>query len=188
MKAHLQRIFDDLPKTPRESVWSYPEIPRIEPCVRLLKVVHSGRTIAETTHGLRVVELGHPPVYFFPLDDASTRSLAMTRGRRWYAHRGEARFFDVNVDGRRSPRAAWTHPRPEATHSALRGHVAFHAGRVDGCSWTVSAPSLSREASSADGSPPTWSVPTSAPRADTEPRQGKLTRTTQAPRGSTPGR
>lgn len=132
MKAHLQRILSDLPATPRESVWSYPDVPRVEPCHHQLKVMHSGRSIAETSRGLRVVETGHPPVYFFPLDDVATDSLAMTQGRVWYPHRGEARLFDVRVGRRRSPLAAWIHPRPEATHLALRGHMAFFAGRVDG--------------------------------------------------------
>lgn len=130
--AILHTIFDALPQAPGESVWSYPEIPRIERCPRMLRVCHNRHVVASTTRGLRVLEHGHPPVYFFPLEDADTDCLAMARGHTWYPRRGQARFFDVVVDGRRSPLAAWTHPQPDPSHIALKGHVAFYAGRVDG--------------------------------------------------------
>lgn len=130
--ALLGLMFDGLPATAGESVWAYPSTPRVELCPRVLRVVHSGRTIARTARGLRVLETGHPPRYFFPLDDVVTDHLVMTGGRAPTDHLGEARFFDVRIAGRRAPQAAWTHLKPPAACAALRGHVAFFAGRVDG--------------------------------------------------------
>ncbi len=130
--ALLHTMFDALPPGPGESVWSYPETPRIERSARLLMVRHNQRTIARTCAGLRVLANGHPPVYFFPLDDIDTDRLALTTTRLDHPHRGEARYFDVTVDGRRAPRAAWTHPQPDPAFAALKGCIAFHADRVDG--------------------------------------------------------
>lgn len=128
----IASIFDALPPPATESVWAYPETPRIERCARELRVVHSGRTIARTMRGLRLLRTGHPPVYYLPLEDVHTDHLAMSRGRSECPHLGESRALDVVVDGRRSPRAAWTHPQPAARYSALKGHIGFFAGRVDG--------------------------------------------------------
>lgn len=130
--ALLCLMYDDLPPAARESVWAYPRRPRVEPCPSVLRVTHSGRTIARTARGLRVIETGHPPRYFFPLDDVVTDHLVMTGARADTEHLGEARLFDVRVAGRRAPQAAWTHVHPPTACTALRGHVAFFAGRVDG--------------------------------------------------------
>lgn len=129
--ARLSSVHDGLPRPAGESVWAYPRVPRIEPFTRELRVVHSGHTIARTTHGLRLLETGHPPRYFFPMDDVRTDYLVLSRGQVPTEHLGAARAFDVRVAHRRSPQAAWTHPRPPASHAALKGYVAFFAGRVD---------------------------------------------------------
>lgn len=128
----FQQIFDLVSAAPRESVWAYPATPRLERCDRELRVVHSGVLVAHTTRGLRLISTGHPPVYWFPLDDVVMDHLAIARGSTWCAFLGPSRYFDVVVGNRRSPLAAWTHFKPSGPYSALSRHVAFYAGRVDG--------------------------------------------------------
>jgi hypothetical protein len=47
--------------------------------------------------------------------------------------KGLARYFDLEVKGRRSAEAAWSYPEPTRDFGTLKGHIAFYAGRTDGC-------------------------------------------------------
>jgi hypothetical protein len=46
--------------------------------------------------------------------------------------KGAADYLDAIVGGRRVRAVAWTFPDPSPGYSALRDHVAFYPGRVDG--------------------------------------------------------
>lgn len=116
---------------PRRSVWSFPTAPQVEPEGRRVRIVHSRVTIADSRRALRVVENGHPPLYFVPLDDVRAAHLVMTRARAGSGELGEARFFDIVVERRRAPLAAWTHLAPAPRFSAIKGWVAFYADRID---------------------------------------------------------
>ncbi|MEM9488400.1 MAG: DUF427 domain-containing protein, partial [Myxococcota bacterium] len=54
----------------QESVWDYPRPPRIENVPQPLRVEFAGKVIAQSTRGVRVLETSHPPVYYFPPEDA----------------------------------------------------------------------------------------------------------------------
>src|SRR4051794_4179802 len=62
-----------------ESVWDYPRPPRVEPTRRRIVIRHAGKTIADTTAALRVLETSHPPVYYVPRNDVRVELIASDR-------------------------------------------------------------------------------------------------------------
>jgi len=42
--------------------------------------------------------------------------------------KGTASYYDVEVNGKRNPGAAWFYPEPKAAAKRIKGHVAFWKG------------------------------------------------------------
>ena len=116
----------------QESVWDYPRPPRVEPVPETLRVVVDGAVVATTTRGLRVLETAGAPVYYFPPADVRLDRLVASPRRSTCEWKGEASYFDYHgPTGRRIADVAWSYDRPDSRYEALRGYLAFYAGRVD---------------------------------------------------------
>lgn len=122
---------DDAP-LPRENVQDYPRPPQIEPVPQVLLVELHGLPVARTSRGLRILETHHAPTYYFPPEDVIA-TLEEAEGRTFCEWKGVARYFDVVVDGRRAPRAAWSYDRPGDAFRQLGGYVAFYPGLMTAC-------------------------------------------------------
>ena len=118
----------------QESVWDYPRPPRLEPTSRRLRVVLGGEVIAETVRGLRVLETSHPPNYYFPPDAVVPGAIERAKGASFCEWKGRAHYYTVRGGDRVETEAAWGYDEPSPAFAALRGHVAFYAGRMDACS------------------------------------------------------
>ena len=117
----------------QESVWDYPRPPRVEPVPERLRVIVDGEVIADTTRGLRVLETAGAPGLLHP---AGRRRLAAARRERAadglrVEGRGATYHDYVGPSGRRIEGVAWSYADPNAGYEAIRGHLAFYAGRVD---------------------------------------------------------
>jgi len=121
------------PKAGQESAWDYPRPPRLEKVGERLRVVFNGRTIADTRAGYRVLETSHPPVYYLPSMDAAIEFLQPESGHSWCEFKGQASYWSLNVNGRRSVKAAWSYPAPSHGFREIAGYLAFYASRVDEC-------------------------------------------------------
>ncbi|HEY2014131.1 MAG TPA: DUF427 domain-containing protein [Bryobacteraceae bacterium] len=117
----------------QESVWDYPRPPRLEPTARRIRVIFAGETIAESTKAYRVLETSHPTVYYIPPDDVRTGALVRAPGGSFCEFKGEASYWSVQAGGRMAPDAAWSYDSPTGPFGAIRGYLAFYAGRVDAC-------------------------------------------------------
>lgn len=117
----------------QESVWAYPRPPRLEAVSKRLRVMFAGETIADTTSGYRVLETSHPPVYYIPMKDIQSRFLQREAGCSVCEWKGEASYWTIVVGDRKSPKAAWSYEAPTPAFSAIKGCLAFYAGRVDAC-------------------------------------------------------
>jgi uncharacterized protein (DUF427 family) len=117
----------------QESVWDYPRPPRLEPVAARLETIFAGRLIADTVAGYRVLETSHPPVYYIPPRDILMAYLVSAPGRSWCEFKGEARYWSIVVDGKRSDNAAWSYDRPTPGFAPIAGYLAFYASRVDAC-------------------------------------------------------
>ena len=116
-----------------ESVWDYPRPPRVEPVVKVVRVVLAGRVIAESTHSLRVLETSHPPVYYLPPADIAAGVLEPSQRTSFCEFKGGARYWTVRSGERVERHAAWYYPSPSPGFEVIRDHVAFYPGRMDEC-------------------------------------------------------
>jgi uncharacterized protein (DUF427 family) len=96
-------------------------------------VVFNGVTVADTTRGKRVLETSHPPVYYLPRDDIRMEHVLDATGLSFCEWKGQARYFDVDVNGKSATRAAWSYPKPTAAFVGIRDHIAFYCHLMDGC-------------------------------------------------------
>ncbi len=116
---------------PVENVQDYPRPPSLEPAAERLRVVFGGVTIADTTRGLRILETHHAPTYYIPPGDVVASALVPSSRETFCEWKGRAAYFDIVLDGRRSPNAAWAYPAPVARYAGLKDHLSFYAGSVD---------------------------------------------------------
>ncbi len=112
----------------QESVWDYPRPPRLEATSKRIQIVFAGVTIADTTRAQRVLETSHPPTIYVPAGDVRGDLLVRCPGSSWCEFKGSASYV-----GRVAERPiGWTYASPSAGYEALRDHIAFYPGRVDG--------------------------------------------------------
>lgn len=118
-----------------ENVWDYPRPPALVPCLRRVRIVLGGTTIADSTRALRVLETSHPPAIYVPFADVlpGVRRPAAVRPTfcEW---KGTATYWDlVAPDGTVAEAAGWSYPEPVPAYVALRDHLSVYPGRVDAC-------------------------------------------------------
>lgn len=114
-------------------MWDYPRPPRVEPTGRHVVVEFNGTVVAETNRALRVLETAGPPVYYIPPEDVRTDAVDTSARTTFCEWKGLASYYDVRVDGRTAPDAAWTYLHPNPGYEAVTGYLAFYPGRVDAC-------------------------------------------------------
>jgi uncharacterized protein (DUF427 family) len=127
------------PRPSQESAWEYPRPPCVERVPERVRVVVDGVTIADTTRALRVLETSHPPAYYVPAEDVRRDLLVASPRTSVCEFKGRASYVDLRLPGepaasgrpREVANVAWTYPAPAPGYEALRGHLAFYAGRVD---------------------------------------------------------
>jgi uncharacterized protein (DUF427 family) len=120
-----------VPGPGQESVWDYPRPPRVERVAERLRVIVDGLVLADTTRGLRVLETAGAPVYYFPPDDVRMDHLEPSPNRTYCEWKGRAVYHRFVGASRRIEDIAWSYPDPTPGYEAIRGHLAFYAGRVD---------------------------------------------------------
>lgn len=120
-----------IPGPGQESVWDYPRPPRVEAVGERLRVVVDGEVLADTTRGLRVLETAGAPVYYFPPDDVRMDRLAPSPHGSFCEWKGSAGYHHYVGATRRIQDVAWSYPAPTRGYEAIRGYLAFYAGRVD---------------------------------------------------------
>ena len=95
-----------------------------------------GRPTVASWHGAVIAESEHCEyiggVPFFPPQAVNSAYLRPSDHETVCATKGVARYYDLVVDGRVNPAAAWYYPDPRSGHGHIRDHVAFWNGvRVD---------------------------------------------------------
>jgi uncharacterized protein (DUF427 family) len=116
-----------------ERVWDYPRPPAVVACERRVRIELGGQALADSGRALRVLETSHPPTIYIPASDVCLE-LVDASGvlSTWCEFKGAARYVDAVVGRRRTRSVGWTYPNPSAAYGALRDHIAFYPGRVDG--------------------------------------------------------
>lgn len=121
----------ETPGPGQESVWDYPRPPRVEPVPERVRVEFGGQVVADSRRALRVLETAGPPVYYVPPEDVREEFLQSSPHSTLCEWKGRARYWHLEVDGKRSRNAAWAYPQPLEGYETIKDYIAFYAQRVD---------------------------------------------------------
>jgi uncharacterized protein (DUF427 family) len=121
------------PNPSQESVWNYPRPPRVEPSSRRVRVMVGDEVIADSVRSVRVLETGHPPVWYIPPDDVRMELLDSSTTSTLCEWKGAASYWTLRAADRTVEDVAWSYEEPIPAFDALRGYLAFYPSRVDAC-------------------------------------------------------
>jgi uncharacterized protein (DUF427 family) len=96
-----------------------------------VRVIFSGKTIADTTRALELNEAGYRPVFYIPRSDADMAALTRTALHSHCPYKGEASYFTIAAGGRSAENAVWSYEQPFPAVAEIAGHLAFYPKRVD---------------------------------------------------------
>lgn len=89
----------------------------------MAKATWEGATLAESEDGV-VVE-GN---YYFPRRSINARHFEPISDTTICHWKGVAHYYDIVVDGKRNPGAAWYYPDPKHDARPIKDHIAFWRG------------------------------------------------------------
>ncbi|MEV4378783.1 DUF427 domain-containing protein [Streptosporangium sp. NPDC049644] len=90
-----------------------------------------GRVIADSRRALTLREASYPPVQYIPIADVDRSLLERTGTATYCPYKGDAGYYTVTVDGKRSVDAVWFYESPHPAVAGIKDHVAFYPDRVD---------------------------------------------------------
>jgi uncharacterized protein (DUF427 family) len=103
----------------------------IEPTEKRVRVRFGPEFVADSTRVLLLLEEGHLPVYYFPLEDVRTDLMTPTDRHTTCPYKGEASYWTVRVGDRVAENAVWAYPNPISERADLAGYVAFYWKEMD---------------------------------------------------------
>ncbi|MCR9160657.1 MAG: DUF427 domain-containing protein [Nannocystaceae bacterium] len=89
----------------------------------MARATWKGTVLAESDSTV-VVEGNH----YFPPDSINADAFEDASKTTHCPWKGDARYYDVVVDGQRNAAAAWYYPEPKAAAAEIKDHVAFWKG------------------------------------------------------------
>jgi uncharacterized protein (DUF427 family) len=104
---------------------------RIETNARRVRVLVSGRFVADSTRTVYLFEQGHLPIYYFPRADVRFDLLEGSTTTTHCPRKGDASYWSIVIDGDRRPDAVWGYPDPIPECPDIGDYVAFYWDRVD---------------------------------------------------------
>jgi uncharacterized protein (DUF427 family) len=117
----------------QESVWDYPRPPKVEKTSKQIRVIYDGVVIAETNRAVRVLETGHPPVYYIPREDVRMEYLIVTKRSSTCEFKGTASYYNMKGKTKSHENAAWSYAKPASGYELIRDHIAFYPKLMDAC-------------------------------------------------------
>jgi uncharacterized protein (DUF427 family) len=132
--AAADEIKQRIPPGPgQESVWDYPRPPKVEKTSKQIRVIYDGILIAETNRAVRVLETGHPPVYYIPRENVRMEYLYRSNQSSTCEFKGTAFYYNMKAKTKAHEKAAWSYPKPTTGYELIRDHIAFYPKLMDGC-------------------------------------------------------
>ena len=89
----------------------------------MARAIWNGRIIAESDDTI-VIESNH----YFPSESLNHELLKESSHTTVCGWKGTASYFDIVVDGKTNPQAAWFYPNPKEAVIQIQDHVAFWKG------------------------------------------------------------
>jgi uncharacterized protein (DUF427 family) len=103
--------------------FSYPD--------KRVRALFAGTSIADTRRPMLLLERGHQPVYYFPMDDVRMDLLKETSRNTHCPRKGDASYWTIEVGDQRSENAAWSYLEPIPQAAAIKGYIAFYRKKLD---------------------------------------------------------
>ena len=96
-----------------------------------VRVMLAGVAVAESANALRMQEATYPAVFYIPRADIRAEAFVEATRTTHCPYKGDARYYDLVIDGTRRPDAVWSYEDPYPAVAAIKHHVAFYPDRVD---------------------------------------------------------
>jgi uncharacterized protein (DUF427 family) len=106
--------------------------PRIELVEEKISVVISGKEVARSFSGKRIVGIEPAPIYFVPPSDIDMDALFPSDRERETDWSGRVAYFHVYGTDGLIPNAAWFLPDPPAFYLPVKSLIAFFPQLIDG--------------------------------------------------------
>lgn len=117
------------PKDGQESVWDYPRPPKLDPDEREILVIFANKIIARSTNAIRVLETASPPTFYIPKTDINMDYVNKTPGDSRCEWKGDAIYWNIEVDDEIAERASWSYPQPKSEFSKIKGYLCFYPSK-----------------------------------------------------------
>lgn len=88
-----------------------------------MKAIWNGNTIAESKDIVNIEGNN-----YFPVESVNNEYLKDSETHTVCPWKGTASYYDLKVDGKTNPDAAWYYPTPSGLASSIKGRVAFWKG------------------------------------------------------------
>jgi uncharacterized protein (DUF427 family) len=102
-----------------------------DPVPHRVRALFAKETVVDSAHAVLLHETGLLPVYYFPQQDFRDDLLRQSEKSTHCPHKGDARYWHVEVGGRRAPDAVWAYPEPIESASFLAGYAALDWNSFD---------------------------------------------------------
>lgn len=107
-----------------------PDHIEIKPANGTWVVRAGGAVLGESDNALELLESDYPPVIYFPRDDIAMAFLDASETTSSCPHKGEARYYSIQVKSGTLKDAAWSYEAPKEGVTEIAGHIAFYPGQV----------------------------------------------------------
>ena len=104
---------------------------RWEDSHRRVRAVFNDVTVADSTRVMLLLEYGHLPVFYFPIDGVRIDLLEPTAHHTHCPLKGDASYWTVKVGDRVAENAAWGYPDPRPDGPPLKDYLAFYWNKMD---------------------------------------------------------
>jgi uncharacterized protein (DUF427 family) len=104
--------------------------PVLEPASEHVTVEFNNVLIADSRRAIRVIESGHPAVWYIPPEDVRVEFLVREPYTSWCPWKGSAHYYQLTVNGKTSDSAAWCYSEPLPDFASIRHYIAFYPARV----------------------------------------------------------